>query len=258
MSSTVVKATVQAKAFPATELEETIKPPKLTASARLSSLEVEDSDIEGTIEIKIEKDGKIIQQGKQPMRSLLANYIKLLYGLVLAPGIYPGKSGAATSTTITKPDGTSASIPTEWYGASSGGGTPMACNAPDNDSSYGIVVGNGTKSVAISDYALASQIAHGTGAGQLDYNVSTISFSVDTSVSPAVGKIVLSRTFTNSSGATINITEVGIIARNYWKDNIPTILDTKFLIMRDLLAQTYQVPNGATANVIITIKVVLA
>jgi len=261
--STTVRSSVKAQVFGAQEVTETIKPPTLSNRIQALSEEAEDTDVLGDIEIKIEKDGKVLQYGKHPMKSLVANFIRLLYGLMLAPGgTALGTSGTtiASAPSITKPDGTTFNAYTEWYGTSAyyGGGTPMGCFAPDNDSSYGIVVGNGTNAVVINDYKLASQITHGTSAGQLDYNVSTISYSVDTSVSPAVFNITLSRTFTNSSGGNVNINEVGIMARSYWKDYSNGVLqDVKYLISRDLLPTTYTVPNGATANVIITIKVVL-
>ena len=259
--STTVRSSVKAQVFGAQNVTETLKPPTLSNRIQALSEEAEDTDVLGDIEIKIEKDGKVLQYGKHPMRSLVANFIRLLYGLMSARcGFALGASGAfATAPSVTLLNGTTSNIWTEWYGTYSfGGGTTMGCFAPDNDSSYGIVVGNGTNAVVINDYKLASQITHGTSAGQLDYNVSTISYSVDTSVSPAVFNITLSRTFTNSSGGNVNINEVGIIARSYWKDQYNLVQqDLKYLISRDLLPTTYTVPNGATANVIITIKVVL-
>jgi len=259
--STTVRSSVKAQVFGAQNVTETINPPTLSNRIQALSEEAEDTDLLGDIEIKIEKDGKVLQYGKHPMRSLVANYIRLLYGLMSAPGGTALSTGGtiASAPSVVLPDATTSNTYTEWYCGpySYGGGTPMGCFASDNDSSYGIVVGSGTNAVVISDYKLASQITHGTSSGQLDYNVSNISYSVDTSVTPAVFNITLSRTFTNSSGGSININEVGIIARSYWKDWNAVRQDVKYLIARDLLPTTYTVPNGATANVIITIKVVL-
>jgi hypothetical protein len=258
--STTVRSSVKAQVFGAQNVTETLKPPTLSNRIQALSEEAEDTDILGDIEIKIEKDGKVLQYGKHPMKSFVANFISILYGLLKpSGGTALSSSTLTTSPSITKPDGTTANAYVEDYPAGNySGGTPMACLAPANDSSYGIVVGSGTNAVTISDYKLASQIVQGTGAGQLIHNASSVSYSVDTSVTPAVLNIALSRTFTNSSGGSINITEVGIIARTYWKYATASIVqDIKYLIARDLLPTTYTVPNGASANVIITIKVVL-
>lgn len=77
------------------------------------------------------------------------------------------------------------------------------------DTLFGIVVGTGTAPVAISDYALGTKIAHGTGSGQLSYGATNI--SVPTTVG-STRKTTISRLLTNSSGSTINVTEVGIYA----------------------------------------------
>lgn len=75
----------------------------------------------------------------------------------------------------------------------------------------GIVVGTGNVANVPDQVALGSQIANGSGAGQLQIGAMTIAFSVVSNVM----KIVLSRPFTNASGASITISEVGLYATNY-------------------------------------------
>jgi hypothetical protein len=124
----------------------------------------------------------------------------------------------------------------------------MACFAPANDSSYGIVVGNGTNAVTIGDYKLASQIVQGTGAGQLVYGQHTlVGPTVDTTNQKAYFSFV--RNFVNNSGSTITVSECGIMARSYWKDSGAVRQDVKYLIIRDLIDPPIQVPNIATLTI---------
>jgi len=256
--STTVRSSVKAQVFGAQNVTETLKPPTLSNRIQALSEEAEDTDVLGDIEIKIEKDGKVLQYGKHPMKSLVANYINLLYGLINSVGGYTGSSGTSTvAPSVVKPDGTSTNTYTEWYstvGSASfyyyyyGGGTPMGCFAPANDSSYGIVVGSGTNAVVISDYKLGSQITNGTGSGQLVYGQHTlVGPTVDTTNNKAYFSFV--RSFVNRSGSTITVSECGIIARNYWKDGGGVRQDVKYLIIRDLINPPIQVPNTATLTI---------
>jgi hypothetical protein len=221
----------------------------------------EDEPLRGFIEIEVvDRHGRTVAKGRHEMRSFLNNYLKIMEGLMKATAsaalIY---TGTVSSATVTNTGGTSTSAYIEWYSPNVyGGGTPMGTGAGDNDDSYGIVVGSGT-TVPTSlgqFYNLESKIAHGTGSGQLDYNPHTFyDLGLDMGVTPPVYRYRLVRTFTNLSGAGININEVGIVARSYWKDYGGTACDVKYLIARDVLPSTYTVPNGGTATVAITVEV---
>lgn len=102
----------------------------------------------------------------------------------------------------------------------------------------GIVVGTGSTAVAMADYALNTKIAHGTGAGQLQYGSHTINNASGTS--PITW--VVTRAFTNGSGGNITIAETGI--------QNDTTNDT--LLERTVLASTYTVNNGASCVVTYT------
>ena len=201
-----------------------------------------------------DKNGKLISKHRQPCRSLLANFIRILRGMLMGKGGYTGEaSGAKASCNVKGYDGSLAEAWTEWYTAdhTRGGGTPMGAKAPDDDDSYGIMVGSGTKTVAIDDYVLETKISHGTGSGQLDYDTHTISISEET----GQVKVEVTRTFKNISGATITIREVGLGVRNYWKDWGNVRKDLKFLIVRDVLSEPKDVPDGGSSTVKITIIV---
>jgi hypothetical protein len=215
----------------------------------------------GYIEILVkDKDGRIVKYGRHEMRSLLNNFLKILEGFLGAVGgAALATTGIVKSATVTAPDGTSKTAWIEWYEAGTyfwGGGTPMATRAADNDDSYGIIVGGGTTAVALDQYALASKIAHGVASGQLDYGAMSVEdVGLDTSVSPPIYRLRLIRSFTNLSGAAISINEVGIMARNYWKDYNAVRNDVKYLIARDVLPTAYIVPNGGVATVAVTLEV---
>jgi hypothetical protein len=118
----------------------------------------------------------------------------------------------------------------------------MAMNAADNNDTYGIVVGTGTASVTPTDYKLTSQIPHGTGPGQLDYDTHTVASSYTLSSS----YVEISRVFVNRSGGDVVVREVGLIAWNYFKDVDAVRNDVKFLIARDVLPSPVRVkPLGS-------------
>jgi len=222
--------------------------------------------VRGWIEVEVRgPDGKVVQRGKCEMRSFLNNLLRIFEGLMKAiGGAALTYSGTVASTTVIAPDGTSKTVWTEWYAPDTAtsyfyaGGTPMALKAGDNDDSYGIIVGSGTISVALDQYSLASKISHGTSAGQLDYDPMTVEdLGLDTSVSPPVYRFRFIRTFKNLSGGSININEVGLAARSYWKDYVYIRQDVKYLIARDVLPATYTVPNGGSATVVVVVEVVL-
>jgi hypothetical protein len=174
------------------------------------------------------------------MRSFLNNFLKTIEAFARDAAV-----------DITNTSGGSATFYPDALGVSSM--TMMNCMAGDNDASFGIVVGSGTTPVTLTQYALASQIAHGTSAGQLDYDAQSYDvLGLDTSVSPPVYRFRILRAFKNLSGGSINITEVGLVAYNGFDSTV-----SKFMIARDVLSQAYTVPDGGSAVVAITIEVVL-
>jgi len=119
-------------------------------------------------------------------------------------------------------------------------------NAGAGVSYNGIVVGTGTNILTISDYALYSQIAHGSGSGQLNYG------SCSVGVPSTVGTsrmFTVTRTFTNNSGASITVNEVGLVVG--CNDDVPT----NRYVLADRTRITFSIPNGASGTVTYTIKV---
>ena len=89
----------------------------------------------------------------------------------------------------------------------------------------GIVVGTSSTPVAMSDYALGSTIAHGTGSGQLYYYKGVTEY-----ISSIANKRIRlhQRPIANLSGASITVYEIGLIleSNNVWR----------FLLARDVIS----------------------
>jgi hypothetical protein len=219
--------------------------------------------LRGYIEVEVrDREGRIVGRGRHEMRSFLNNLLRILEGEMKAKGgaTLDTYNVAVASATVTLINGSSATAYTEYYsgGSTQGGGVPFAVKAPDDDDTYGIVVGTGTLELSLDQYAPASKIAHGTGSGQLDYGLSSYEdLGLDTGVTPPVYRFRITRTFSNLSGAAININEVCLFARSYWKYSSATSNDVKYMIARDVLSTTYTVPNGGTATVAVTVEVVV-
>jgi hypothetical protein len=199
-------------------------------------------------ELIIECDGREVYRGLS--KSFLQNFAKILHIMLKSPG----SSGTTSSGTVTAPDATSKTVYGEWYAGSQGygGGVALAMNAADNDDSYGIVVGSSSQSVSPTDYNLISKIPHGTGPGQLDYDT----HSVVSSYSSTSSVIEINRIFLNKSGRDVIVREVGLIARNYWKDVGAVRNDVKFLIARDVLPLPITVKN--LGNLLVRYRISLA
>lgn len=112
----------------------------------------------------------------------------------------------------------------------------------------GIVIGTGTTAVAVNDFKLATQIAHGSSAAQmvhygcwgLNYTTGASSASFD-----------IERIFRNDSGGSIVVAEIGIYSGGYNSTNV----FNSFCIIRDVLGATVTVLNGEYLKVKYTITV---
>jgi hypothetical protein len=110
-----------------------------------------------------------------------------------------------------------------------------------DDSRYGILTGRGDTAESFEGYTLATPITHGTGANQLSHRAQNATLQEYTSATKT-WKATLTRLFDNLSGATITITESGIIYGT---------AAYAYLIMmcRDLLASSVDVMNNGVLSV---------
>lgn len=87
----------------------------------------------------------------------------------------------------------------------------MLCNAAVNINTSGIVIGTGNAAVTIDNYALQTQILQSTTgeSGKMVHSVHALTAPVTVG---STRSFTISRVFTNNSGSTITIEEMGIIA----------------------------------------------
>ena len=180
--------------------------------------------VEAWIEVFKIENGKKIVIKRRKARSFVKAFIGLL-----------NVQMAGASRSIIDTGGTSRSISNSSYNfqVTAGAGT----------SAYGIQVGTGTNPVTIDDYKLQSQIAHGTGAGQLQYGAT----SVDAyAVSSGKAFFNVQRLFTNNSGGDITVKEIGLVS---------CIGGTSYYGLLDRTLMEFTIPNGGTRGVSYEIRV---
>jgi len=142
------------------------------------------------IELELrDKDGRLIQKRKLASKT----YVK--QGLMCTQIMMSGRS-----TGLTDVNGNSYSLLMTNAGI-------YSANGGYGDTAKGIVIGTSDTPYAYDQYKLQSVINHGSSGGQMLYGIQ----SIDTPQSITGGyRLVLSRVFTNSSGASITVKEVGL------------------------------------------------
>jgi len=217
-------------------------------------------DIRLTVTVK-DKDGKIIKQHKQHSHSFVSNFLAIIaslmansYGTHNNYYFYQSTSGTWWSFTYNNVN----TGVTDFT-------TTLTILDSANDSTYGIVVGTGTAPPKPTDYNLESIIQNGTGSGQLIYGAHTLSPAPnpgngENSSQPSTGvltpsgnttSIQISRTFQNQSGASITVSETGIIAKNLAYEATAVYV----LIIHDLLSSPITIPNGGVMAITYTISI---
>jgi len=126
------------------------------------------------------------------------------------------------------------------------------CDAPENDITYGILVGSGTAPVSPDDYTLSELI----GSDKLSYGSCLTS---QVTVENNVIKFTYARPIVNMSSDVVTINETGIvmkIKRFITSDNRVRYSEEFYmLIARDVLDTSISLNPNEGANVIYTIKV---
>ena len=100
-----------------------------------------------------------------------------------------------------------------------------------------IIVGTGDTAFSVEQTNLATQIADGSGAGQLSHQPMAAAVSTYTA-GTKTWKTTRQRIFNNNSGGIITLKEVGILSDNY-----------TYLVERSLLDPAVAVPVGAQLTV---------
>jgi hypothetical protein len=109
---------------------------------------------------------------------------------------------------------------------------------------YGIVVGTGDTAFSVDHYALATQIAAGTGGGQLSHVAMSNPTAAYTG-GTKTWKTTIFRIFNNNSGVSITVKEVGL----FWIGSICYASNEYYMLERSVLSPTVAVANGAQLTV---------
>jgi len=216
------------------------------------------NNIDIRIEAKvIDKNGKIIKVHKQKSHSFVMNFLAMLGSLMLKPygtnnNYYYFRITSGTWYSFDNNNTNVSNIFTMLDGA--------------NDSTYGIVVGTGTATPTPNDYNLGNKILNGKSSGQLVYGSHSLSPAPGTSqlgpssTTPTTGVLTpsgnitsfqVSRTFQNQSGASITVSEVGIISNSVGYG----FVTNPVLLIHDLLSSQITIPNNAVLTIVYTISV---
>jgi hypothetical protein len=186
----------------------------------------------------IDKDGKLIEKGKFPAKSWVGNIIGLLSGII---SMWVGMASSSWGTPQSRSDLTDTGGNARGIALSSSASQAVTVGgcAIAGDATAGIVVGSSDTPVSIGQFTLQSQIAHGTGSGQLQYGATT----VDSMVQESSWYFRVVRTFTNGSGATVTVREIGL----YVRLGMPTSpYYYSCMLARDVPTSAINVPNGST------------
>ena len=182
-----------------------------------------------------DKNGKLIQKGKFPAKSWVGNIVGLLSAILSTWGT----TSAGLYALFTRSDLLDTSGASKNMGLASSAQVALGGCAPVGETTAGIVVGSSDTPVSIGQYVLVSPIGHGTGSGQLSYGAT----SVETMVKNASWYFRIIRTFTNGSGATVTVKEIGLYVR---LGNNASPYYYSCMLARDVPASAINVPAGST------------
>jgi len=199
--------------------------------------------VKATITFRITNpDGTVVKEWTEPAHSLNVNFVEFIWAL-----------WNATTATVQDTGGSTITI----NGAS--GGT-MAITAPSGNSSYGIVIGSGASAGSTpspTQFKLVAQIPQGISSGQIEYGAVSLT---QPATSGQITQFTISRSFTNVSGATLTVTEIGIVVYVTGFAMVATTSGTAvssdyFMIAYDIPSSAISVQNGQTLTVTYTFSV---
>jgi len=139
------------------------------------------------------REGEIVRRtGLRRSRSFVQQFMQALRAAMKA-AVESGVKTTSGSTVTLKAPGTAA-----YWGYVGGSNTE------------GVMVGRGSTGVAMTDYSLETEIAHGSGENELTH--AAVEFTAFAQTGD-VAQFYAIRNFTNDSGSTFSVTESGLTAR---------------------------------------------
>jgi len=187
-------------------------------------------------------DGTVVREWTEPAHSLNYNFATLIWALWDANTAVMSDTGGVAI----------------FVNGASGGA--WSVTAPSGNSSYGIVIGSGASAGSTPSptaYNLVAQIPNGTSSGQIEYGAVSVG---GVSQSGQITQFTISRSFTNVSGATIIITEIGLIVyvTGFAMATVSAhsaVSSDNFLIAYDIPSSEIPIQNGQTLSITYTFSV---
>jgi hypothetical protein len=188
------------------------------------------------IEVR-DASGKLLTSRRFKAKSWLAQFLCMLKGQFMIPYGTDANRGNAS---VTDTSGTVRGYPSTGVYIYQAG---LCLYAGDGVGDYGLVVGSSDTPNAVNTYTMGAIIPHGNSANQLYYGATTIENPQNPSgTNYWIFRII--RTFTNNSGGSITVKEIGLIVKAIDSQSYVRY----FLIARDVISPV-TVPNGATLTV---------
>jgi hypothetical protein len=198
--------------------------------------------LEAFIELEIrDANGKLLTFRKFRAKSWLPQLLAMLKGHFMVPYQTTTNGGNAP---ITDTGGVVRYFPYLALLSGVPATVTISLYAGEGVGDYGLVVGTSDAQNAVNQYAMGAVIPHGNASGQLYYGAT----SIENPQNPPntnywIFRII--RTFTNNSGASITVREIGLVVKTWDSGgNTPRY----FLIARDVISPV-TVPNGATLTI---------
>ncbi|GAH73198.1 unnamed protein product [marine sediment metagenome] len=188
---------------------------------------------------RLNKEGRVLERREQLSRSIVLQFLRLLYikhtqaNLVVTDISNTARtvdSSNLLNMAVAGPAGFSGIIHLQ------------SATAAISGENIGIQVGTGTTAPTPTDYVMETRIDHGQAAGEFEYGGTELLALV---ISDPNGEFTIRRYFTNDSGGSITVNEVGIYA-------VASIADDSFyafLAARDKVDPGVAVADGKILRV---------
>lgn len=204
--------------------------PTVQVLERVDEIKVPPGELGAVLELIVRnKKGEITQHQEILSRSFVKNFLSAIYVCVAG---YKGDR-------VLEPIATKDTDDNDAYLGSQYAGN-FSCSAPANNNVYGVQVGTGTTAPTINDTKLETKITHGVGAGQMQY--SAVTFGAPTS-DGSTAHFTITRDFSNNSGGSITVKEIGLAVNFY------SYLGSTEIILTIRDAVDIAVPDGETLTV---------
>jgi len=197
-----------------------------------------------------DKDGKVINKYKQKSHSPTANFIGIM--LPYTWFIITGNQWTITTTSNTTFNYYQ-SLTGVFYGI-------LYPNNSYGNPSYiqNILVGSSSQSNSYNAYNLNAPISNGSGTGQLIYG--SINIPSNITINGNQAYFIISQSYTNQSGATIDIKEVGIVIYfSIYASQGPGYGGSgssgSILVWYDVLSSPISLSNGQSATIYYTFSI---